>query len=116
MTYILCPIALDPSRVSKVVMLAGLAALASLGACTCGVGEPPQPSTAADAQVTDAAYCAELGRLALHYTGHAGGNGGLAPDYTTLDAIDDCSKGNTARGIPILEKKLRCSGFTLPKR
>jgi len=59
---------------------------------------------------------ATLGRLALRYTGHAGGNGGLAPDYTTLDAIDDCSKGNTARGILILEKKLRCSGFTLPKR
>ena len=56
------------------------------------------------------------GFLALRYTGHAGGNGGLAPDYMTLDAIDDCNKGNTARGILILEKKLRCSGFTLPKR
>jgi hypothetical protein len=64
-------------------VLAGLAALASLGACTCA--EPPEVSTTADA-VTDAAYCAELGRLALRYTGHAGGNGGLAPDYTTLDA------------------------------
>ena len=89
---------------------------ASLGACSCPVGEPPEVSTAADAQVKDAGYCAELGRLALRYTGHAGGNGGLAPDYTTLDAIDDCSKGNTARGILILEKKLRCSGVTLPKR
>ena len=98
------------------VMLAGLAALASLGACSCPVGEPRDVSTAADAQVKDATYCAELGRLALRYTGHAGGNGGLAPDYTTLDAIDDCSTGNTARGILILEKKLRCSGFTLPKR
>jgi hypothetical protein len=116
MTYFLCPIPPDASRVSKVVMLTGLAALASLGACTCPDGEPPAASTAADAQVTDADYCAELGRLALRYTGHAGGNGGLAPDYTTLDAIDDCNKGNTARGILILEKKLRCSGFTLPKR
>ena len=116
MTYILCAIPPDPSRVSKVVMLAGLAALTSLGACSCPVGEPREVSTAADAQVKDAAYCAELGRLALRYTGHAGGNGGLAPDYTTLDAIDDCSKGNTASGILILEKKLRCSGFTLPKR
>jgi len=115
MTYVLCPIPPDTSGVSKVVMLAGLAALASLGACTCQVGEPPEVSTAPDV-VKDAAYCAELGHLALRYTGHAGGNGGLAPDYTTLDAIDDCYKGNTARGIPILEKKLRCSGFTLPKR
>src|SRR5262245_22014879 len=94
---------------------AGLAALASLSACTCPVGEPAEVSTAPDA-VKDAAYCAELGHLALRYTGHAGGNGGLAPDYTTLDAIDDCNKGNTANGILILEKKLRCSGFTLPKR
>src|SRR5262245_8483295 len=114
MTRILCPISPDRSRLSKVVMLAGLAALASLGACTCG--EPSEVSTAADAQVKDAAYCAALGHLALRYTGHAGGNGGLAPDYTTLDAIDECRKGNTARGIPILEMKLRCSGFTLPKR
>jgi len=115
MTYILCPVPRDPSRISKVVMLAGLAALASLGACTCPASEPPEVSTAADA-VKDTAYCAELGHLALRYTGHAGGNGGLAPDYTTLDAIGDCNRGNTARGIPILEKKLRCSGFTLPKR
>src|SRR5262249_58115082 len=105
----------DPSRVSKVVMLAGLAALASLGACACPDGELPEVSTAADA-VKDAAYCAELGRLALRYTGHAGGNGGLAPDYTTLDAIDDCYKGNTTRGISILEEKLPCSRVTLPKR
>ena len=116
MMYILYPLPPDPSRVSKVVMLAGLAVLASLSACACPVGEPPEVSTAADAQLKDAAYCFALGRLALRYTGHAGGNGGLAPDYTTLDAIDDCSKGNTARGIPILEQKLRCSGFTLPKR
>ena len=33
-----------------------------------------------------------------------------------LEAIDDCNKGNTAAGIPVLEKKLRSNGFTLPKR
>src|SRR5215831_10699581 len=100
----------DPSHVSKVVMLAGLAALASLGACACPDGESPEVSTAADT-VKDAAYCAELGRLALRYTGHAGGNGGLAPDYTTLDAIDDCNKGNTARGILILERNCVAAGL-----
>jgi len=97
-------------------MLAGLVALASLCACGSSASEPPKASIATDAQGNDAAYCAELGSLALRYTGHAGGNGGLAPDYTTLDAIDDCRKGNTARGISILEKKLRDNGFTLPKR
>ena len=68
------------------------------------------------AQGDDAAYCAQLGALALRYTGSAGGNGGLRPDFTTLGAIDDCKKGNTAAGIPVLEKTLRNNGFTLPKR
>ena len=73
-------------------------------------------SSAAVAQSDDAAYCAQLGDLARRYTGSAGGNGGLRPDFSTLEAIDDCSKGNTAAGIPVLEKKLRSNGFTLPKR
>jgi len=68
------------------------------------------------AQGDDAAYCAQLGRLALRYTGSAGGEGGLRPDLSTLGAIDDCNKGNTAAGIAVLEKKLRAHGFTLPKR
>jgi hypothetical protein len=68
------------------------------------------------AQGDDAAYCAQLGALALRYTGSAGGNGGLRPDFTTTGAIDDCKKGNTAAGIPVLEKTLRNNGFTLPKR
>jgi hypothetical protein len=67
------------------------------------------------AQGDDAAYCAQLGALALRYTGSAGGQGGLRPDFTTLGAIDDCKKGNTAAGIPVLEKTLRSNGFTLPK-
>jgi hypothetical protein len=68
------------------------------------------------AQGDDAAYCAQLGALALRYTGSAGGQGGLRPDFTTVGAIDDCKKGNTAAGIPVLEKTLRSNGFTLPKR
>ena len=70
----------------------------------------------ATAQGDDAAYCAELGRLALRYTGSAGGEGRLSPDLSTLGAIADCNKGNTAAGIPVLENKLRSQGFTLPKR
>jgi hypothetical protein len=73
-------------------------------------------SSPALAQGDDAAYCAQLGALALRYTGSAGGQGGLRPDFTTLGAIDDCKKGNTAAGIPVLEKTLRNNGFTLPKR
>lgn len=70
----------------------------------------------AAAQEDDAAYCAKLGQLALRYTGSAGGEGRLSPDASTLGAIDDCRKGNTAAGIPVLERKLRNNGFTLPKR
>lgn len=70
----------------------------------------------ARAQSDDAAYCAKLGDLAVRYTGSAGGNGGLRVDSTTTDAIDKCRKGDTAGGIAALEKKLRSSGFTLPKR
>jgi hypothetical protein len=73
-------------------------------------------SSSAVAQSDDAAYCAQLANLALRYTGSAGGDGGLRPDFTTLGAIDDCNKGNTAAGISVLEKKLRSNGFTLPRR
>lgn len=73
-------------------------------------------SSPAVAQSDDAAYCAQLANLALRYTGSAGGDGGLRPDFTTLGAIDDCNKGNTAAGIPVLERKLRSHGFTLPRR
>ena len=71
---------------------------------------------AAMAQGDDTAYCAELGRLALRYTGSSGAEGRLSPDLDTLGAILDCNKGNTIAGIAVLEKKLRASGFTLPKR
>jgi hypothetical protein len=70
----------------------------------------------AAAQSDDAAYCTQLGNLALKYTGSAGGEGRLSPDLSTVGAIADCNKGNTAAGIPVLEKKLRSQGFTLPKR
>jgi len=73
-------------------------------------------STSAVAQAGDATYCAQLGNLALRYTGGAGSNGGLMPDLTTKEAMDNCNKGNTAAGIPVLEKTLRSNGFTLPSR
>jgi len=73
-------------------------------------------STSVAAQGDDAAYCAQLAGLALRYTGSAGGEGRLAPDLSTLGAIDDCNKGRFAAGIAVLERKLRNNGFTLPKR
>jgi hypothetical protein len=74
------------------------------------------PAIAAMAQSDDVAYCAQLGNLALRYTGSSGSEGRLSPDLSTLGAIADCNKGNTAAGIAALERKLRAHGFTLPKR
>jgi hypothetical protein len=48
--------------------------------------------------------------LARRYSG-AGGEGQFAADLSTLGAIDDCNRGNTAAGIATLEKKLRSQGF-----
>ncbi len=72
--------------------------------------------SAAFAQSDDLAYCLQLGALATRYMGSAGGDGHLAVDWSTRNAIDDCNRGNTAKGIAALEKKLHAAGFTLPKR
>ncbi len=37
---------------------------------------------------------------------------GSAPDLNTIGAIEDCRKGNYAKGIPYLEKRLRNSQVT----
>lgn len=70
----------------------------------------------AAAQGDDAAYCAKLGDYAVRYLGNGGGDGGTRPDFATVEALDDCRKGNTAAGIAALEKKIRGKGFTPPKR
>jgi hypothetical protein len=67
------------------------------------------------AQSNDAAYCTALGDLARRYLGNTA-DGRNVPDTATSLAIIDCQKGNTAAGIPVLEKKLRDARFTLPKR
>ncbi len=71
---------------------------------------------AAFAQSDDLAYCLKLGALASRYMGSAGPDGGLAPDWTTRQAIDDCNAGKIGPGTAFLEKKLRAAGFTLPQR
>jgi len=68
------------------------------------------------AQADDAAYCRQLGDLAIRYTASTGGEARPMLDTTAFAAIADCNKGNTAAGIPVLEKKLRNNRLTLPKR
>ncbi|HEY4170360.1 MAG TPA: hypothetical protein VGM96_26435 [Reyranella sp.] len=67
------------------------------------------------AQGNDAAYCAKLGELVTKYIGKQI-NGQNRPDSESLVAMDRCDHGDTVAGIPILEKKLRNGGFTLPPR
>ena len=63
----------------------------------------------------DMKYCAELSALYRRYLGSTG-EGRQFPDVAAGVAMSDCEKGNTASGIPVLEKKLRDGRFTLPKR
>jgi hypothetical protein len=72
-------------------------------------------SVPAFAQSGDAAYCTALSDLARRYLGNTA-DGRNVPDADTNLAIINCQKGNTAAGIPVLEKKLRDARFTLPKR
>ncbi|MDP1749128.1 MAG: hypothetical protein Q8L22_06700 [Reyranella sp.] len=68
------------------------------------------------AQASDTAYCVELGELVLRYGGSPGAGGETRPNFAAIEAIENCSKGNTAAGIKVLEQILRSNGFTLPRR
>jgi hypothetical protein len=70
------------------------------------------PSISANAQADDKAYCAQLSAFHRRYVQNATGR---RVDVEALVALDDCQKGNAAAAIAVLEKKLRQSGFTLPK-
>jgi hypothetical protein len=60
----------------------------------------------------DRAYCNQLVDLYRKYVQNSPGR---QFDVEATVAVDDCRKGtNTARAIPILEKKLRASNITPP--
>jgi hypothetical protein len=67
----------------------------------------------AGAQTDDASYCAALSTLYRRYVQNSPGR---QYDAEAAIAQEDCRKGNTAAALPILEKKLRESGFTLPEK
>ena len=72
------------------------------------------PLAEAYAQGDDRAYCAQLSDLYRRYLGNVGER--VFPDVSASVAMDQCAQGNTAAGIPVLEKKVRDARFTLPKR
>ena len=74
----------------------------------------PMPAMA---QASDAAYCNALIReyhryvIKLYFAD--------SPNTGSLDgnvAVEQCRAGNFAAGIPVLERRLRGSGVTLPAR
>jgi hypothetical protein len=73
-------------------------------------------SSAALAQADDSAYCGALiqkfQRYVIKTGSHSPNTGGLDGNV----AVEQCRAGNTAAGIPVLERKLRSAGIELPAR
>ena len=70
---------------------------------------------AGEARATEMEYCAELTAMYRRYLGQTSSRQTM-PDAAASTAIDACERGNTAAGIPVLEKRLTDQRFTLPKR
>jgi hypothetical protein len=69
----------------------------------------------AQTRSSDLTYCESLFATWDRYLaprGESRSGGGV----DAIAAIDQCRRGNTAAGIPVLEKKLRDGLFTLPRR
>ncbi len=66
-------------------------------------------------QSNDVTYCAELTAMYRKYLGQTSSRQSM-PDAAASQAIDACERGNTAAGIPVLEKRLTDARFSLPKR
>jgi hypothetical protein len=70
------------------------------------------PTSTEAAQGDDQAYCTQLSAMYRRYVQNGPGK---RFDVEASVALDDCSKGKPAAAIPVLEKKLRESGFSLPE-
>ena len=70
----------------------------------------------ASAQADDAAYCkaltAKYEAFVENMKGHSNQPGGVDGSV----AVEQCKTGNTAAGIPVLERKLHDAKIELPKR
>jgi hypothetical protein len=79
---------------------------------------PPGVNAQQVATAADLRYCAQLSQLYVRYVGRseAGPNVPVKPDVNGGVALAKCHEGDAAASIPILERKLRNAGFTLPPR
>ena len=74
-----------------------------------GIATDSNAQSAAQSSMSDQTYCqllAELNRASDEKN----------VDATVPEAINQCNKGNTAAGIPVLEKALTDAKVTLPPR
>ena len=62
------------------------------------------------ADMTDAQYCQAM------VDKYRTATGGTQNNQDVAQAMDQCSKGNTAAGIPVMEKALKEQKVTLPTR
>lgn len=72
-------------------------------------------ASTAQAQSDDRTYCENLYATWDRYLsprGESRSGGGIE----AIAAVDQCRRGNTAAGIPVLEKMLRDGRFSLPRR
>ena len=85
-------------------------------ACTQTAGGPPLGMTAAQGL----AYCTTLATLYSEYVGDTGEDlgttysGGEQADIRARVAIAECEDGNTAKGIPTLQNRLRDAKVPYP--
>jgi hypothetical protein len=79
---------------------------------------PPAAQAQQVANAGDLRYCAQLSELYIRYVGRseAGPSAPVKPDVNGGVALAKCHAGDAAASIPILERKLRNAGFTLPPR
>ncbi|WP_428683708.1 hypothetical protein [Reyranella sp.] len=88
----------------------------ALAACTQTAGGPPPGMTAAQG----AAYCTKLTTVYSEYvaglsTSMGGvGRGGGQSDIDARVAVAQCQEGNTAAGIPVLQRELRNNKVEVP--
>jgi hypothetical protein len=74
------------------------------------------PLGAAHAQSPDAQYCQSLADRYTTYVNDPNSRNPAPANARVQAAISQCQSGNTAAGIPVLEKTLTNAGFTLPAR
>lgn len=104
--------AYDRGMLRKLLPTLGLCLILTAGA---HAQVQAQVQTQAPTLTGDMAYCADLSDLYRRYLGQSTARNKI-PDVTASAAMNECEKGNTAAGIPVLEEKLINSRFTLPKR